>query len=115
MHLSMQYNVLRRKKKDKVKNRNQIKNLPKDITARPSLTICTHALVQPTSILHLGSNACKISNIHPRINQHFILILFHCNQASVWTYFSIIRCVSQPRNNMPKYMEPIVKTKWKNP
>jgi len=33
----------------------------------------------------------------------------------VWTYFSIVWCVSQATNNMPKYMDPIAKTVWKNP
>ena len=89
--------------------------LMKDITARPSLAICTHTLVQLTSILHLRWNIYVQNIKYACENKPTLFPFFHCNQVSMRTYFSIVWCVSQPTNNMPKYIEPIAKTKWKNP
>lgn len=57
----------------KVDGFSHISHLPKNITARPSLTRWTIALVQPTSMLHLMWNA-KYQTCSQEQKQHVTLI-----------------------------------------
>ena len=68
------------------------------------LAPCWHLLVQLTSILHLRWDANYQTCSQEQKNCYFNL--FISDQIYVLTYFSDAWCVSQPRNSMPKYMEP---------